>query len=296
MYWSEPGIGAIRRANIDGSGPIETLASAGDAGGGIALDIDAGKMYFCAGSTPLGSPTSNPRICRANLDGSGQEDLVTNNLFHPVGIALDTLRGKVYWTDLEGNLDGTGQIQRANLDGSNVETLLTGIDEANGIAVDPIGERIYWPELATKKIQRANLAGTGVQDLVTGLDTPATIAVDVADRKMYWTDGLASGQVNRITRANLDGSEVEVIVSGVGFPWGVAVESGTQVDLIKAVKPAFSYLFVGTNYQLQVSTDLTTWTNQGSPFTATNNTIVYPQYWDVDNWQSLFFRLRQTTP
>jgi hypothetical protein len=69
-------------------------------------------------------------------------------------------------------------------------------------------------------------------------------------------------------------------------------ESGPQVNLIKAVKPSFSNLILTTNYQLQVSADLSTWTNQGSVFTATNTSMVYPQYWDVDNWGQLFFRLQ----
>ena len=67
---------------------------------------------------------------------------------------------------------------------------------------------------------------------------------------------------------------------------------GVQVSLIKAVKPAFSGLLLSTNYQLQVSADLSTWTNQGSAFTATNTSMVYPQYWDVDNWSQLFFRIQ----
>ena len=67
---------------------------------------------------------------------------------------------------------------------------------------------------------------------------------------------------------------------------------GPTVSLIKAVKPSFSYLSVGTNYQLQVSADLSTWTNQGSAFTATNTSMIYPQYWNVDNWSQLFFRLQ----
>jgi hypothetical protein len=49
---------------------------------------------------------------------------------------------------------------------------------------------------------------------------------------------------------------------------------------------------LGTNYHLQVSSDLSNWTNQGAPFTATNTSLVYPQYWDVDNWNSLYFRLQ----
>ena len=71
-----------------------------------------------------------------------------------------------------------------------------------------------------------------------------------------------------------------------------AIESGPRVDLIKAVKPSFSNLTLGTNYQLQLSGNLNTWTNQGSTFTATNTSMVYQQYWDVDNWDKLFFRLQ----
>jgi hypothetical protein len=71
-----------------------------------------------------------------------------------------------------------------------------------------------------------------------------------------------------------------------------AIESGPRVDLIKAVKPSFSNLTLTTNYQLQVSSNMSTWTNQGSPFTATNSAMIYPQYFDVDNWDKLFFRVQ----
>jgi N-acetylneuraminic acid mutarotase len=65
-----------------------------------------------------------------------------------------------------------------------------------------------------------------------------------------------------------------------------------RVNLVKAVKPSFCNLDVGTNYQMQISSDLTTWTNYGSPFTATNASMVYPEYFDVDNWGKLYFRVQ----
>jgi len=67
--------------------------------------------------------------------------------------------------------------------------------------------------------------------------------------------------------------------------------SGPQIGVMKAVKPTFSDLLLGTNYQLQVSGDLTSWMNQGPVFTATNATMIYPQYWEVENWNQVFFRL-----
>ena len=75
-----------------------------------------------------------------------------------------------------------------------------------------------------------------------------------------------------------------------------AIESTPSVGLAYAVKPTFSNLAIGTNYQLQVSTSLTgTFTNFGSPFTATTNYMVYPQYFDVAGWGQLFFRVK-TSP
>ena len=61
-----------------------------------------------------------------------------------------------------------------------------------------------------------------------------------------------------------------------------------------AVTPSFNYLLLGTNYQLQVSTDLTTWSNTGPVFTATNAGEAYAQRFDVRNWNQLFFRLKSS--
>jgi hypothetical protein len=71
-------------------------------------------------------------------------------------------------------------------------------------------------------------------------------------------------------------------------------ESAPQVAILQAVVPSFSNLYIGTNYQLQVSSDLNTWTNSGSAFTATNSTMIYPQYFNVANWNQLFFRIQET--
>lgn len=60
----------------------------------------------------------------------------------------------------------------------------------------------------------------------------------------------------------------------------------------KAVYVESPNLKVGTNYQLQLSTDLSTWTNSGAAFTATNSVWRSLNYWDVDNWNKLFFRLQ----
>ena len=103
----------------------------------------------------------------------------------------------------------------------------------------------------------------------------------------YWLLNAGSGN----TVADLVGTN-NITLQG-GTVWSMdSPPRHPSVNLIKAVKPSFDYLFLGTNYQLQVSGDLNTWTNQGSAFTATNSSMVYTQYFDVDNWNQLFFRLQ----
>jgi len=64
----------------------------------------------------------------------------------------------------------------------------------------------------------------------------------------------------------------------------------------EAVLPTFSNLIVGTNYQLQISANLSgTFTNYGPAFAATNSRMVYTQYFDVANGSQLFLRVK-TSP
>ena len=102
-----------------------------------------------------------------------------------------------------------------------------------------------------------------------GANSSARMTMDVKKFRMY-SRALSSNEVQQL----------------------YAIESGPRVDLIKAVKPSFSYLTLTTNYQMQISGDLNTWTNYGAAFKATNTSMIFPQYFDVDNWNSLYFRLQ----
>ena len=136
----------------------------------------------------------------------------------PEVLVVDPDSPPIYWTDY-----GTNKIQRVNLDGSNVQDLVTrGLTFPRGIALDVAESKMYWTDFGTDKIQRVNLDGSDVQDLVTsGLAFPNGIALDLAESKMYWTDG----GTNKIQRANLDGSNIEDLVTqGVIIPVGIALD------------------------------------------------------------------------
>ena len=87
----------------------------------------------------------------------------------------------MYWADYEGK-----EISRANLNGSNVETLVTGLAGPSHIVLDAARRKIYWMDqvwnpvtgsITESSIQRANLDGSNVQEIFTGSGAAAGIAL-----------------------------------------------------------------------------------------------------------------------
>ena len=168
------------------------------------------------------------KIQRANLDGSNVQDIATG-FGRPVSLALDISGGKIYWTDRDNPIhedpNARNSIHRMNLDGTNIETLVTGGPSVKeGIALDIAGGKMYWADwnifTGAGKIQRSNLNGTNVEDVVPELVSVQGIALDLSRGKMYWTD---SG-VGKIQRANLDGSNIEDIITGLDGPHHLALD------------------------------------------------------------------------
>ena len=96
----------MRRANLNGSGVETLLASGGNSPWIPDVGLSAGKIYW----TEIGS---SKRIRRANLDGTGVQDLPIS-VTSPYDVKLDVAGGKMYYND-------NGSLFRANLDGTGIE-------------------------------------------------------------------------------------------------------------------------------------------------------------------------------
>lgn len=170
IYWVEgghPNLGRLGQVNITGSN-FQVHFTGLPNPTGVDIDPFAGHVYW---TEPSGLNTG--KIRRANLDGSNPIDVVTG-LAAPTGISLDLVNSKIYWANAsyDPNINpNTNQptVQRSNLDGSNVQTLITG-DNAVAIEVDALGGKLYTANgMNTNNItlRSANLDGSGVQTIYT---------------------------------------------------------------------------------------------------------------------------------
>src|SRR5438046_9231204 len=102
----------------------------------------------------MGVPTKNDgSIERADLDGQNRVTIIgEGETFTAKQLHLEKKSGKLYWCDREGM-----RVMRANLDGSDVETLVDtsqgdprpGPDATKwcvGVAIDVDGGKFYWTQ------------------------------------------------------------------------------------------------------------------------------------------------------
>ncbi len=170
LFWGYDMPLAISRINTDG----DQLKSFNFPGFGahwlnsMAFDPENAHLYAAVSEYPDEEPT----IIRidANDPDNGEVEILLDEeqLGSRIrGLGLDMQNGKVYWTERFSN-----SIHRANLDGSDIEELITDLSSASGIAMDVENGKIYWTERSAGTINRANLDGTDVEVLFSNLTNP----------------------------------------------------------------------------------------------------------------------------
>lgn len=126
------------------------------------------------------------------------------------------LANHIYWIETP---QGDSAIMRANLDGSNVSTLVTGGNRSSflsGISllsIDRPSGKMYWMDYPL--IERANLDGSNIETIIdiNAVFQPPPTTIVVSDERLYWAN-FSSG---KLFRSDLDGSHVETVIQGLGF-------------------------------------------------------------------------------
>lgn len=180
-----------------------------------------GKMYWA---------NLERGIYRSSLDGTNIEQLVKPELRYPSAIALDVLRGKIYWA----NKGRGGGIYRSDLDGSNLKPLMDDNyivgGGATNIALDVLEGKIYWTssffagDHPDGYMAWANLDGSNSEILFDQQPFLGDIALDLVGGKVYWTEQYYG--YDSISRADLNGQNIEYnfIRPDSGFLGSIALD------------------------------------------------------------------------
>jgi len=212
---------------------------------GVVVDVAAGHVYW----TNMGVPSRNDgSIERANIDGTNRRFIVApGGTFTPKQLHLDRAGGKLYWSDREGM-----RVMRANLDGSQIETLVqTGEGEDDrrdqtrwcvGITVDPERGQLYWTQKGGDNAEVGRILRAGInipkgetaanrsdiEVLFESLPEPIDLELDLEHRILYWTDRGNPPRGNTVNRTHIDSRPMQhlpqIVVSDLMEGIGIALD------------------------------------------------------------------------
>ena len=183
---------------------------------------------------------SGGRVIAMKPDGSERMTIVEGRKQYPDGIAVDPEAGHLYWTNMGVPAVDDGTIERADLDGRHLTTIVPegATFTPKQLKLEPQSRKLYWSDREGMRVMRANLDGSSVETLIeTGRGDAdrrdqrnwcVGIAVDPAGGKLYWSQkGADNAGQGRILRANLalprgstpaHRNDIEVLFDGLPEP------------------------------------------------------------------------------
>lgn len=190
----------------------------------------AGKVYWKGTDQPNGRLA----IFSFDVETAVVDTLLSADSLGPNGVAVDTLRNQIYWTD---NVELRSRIMRATTDGSNVETIVDmgscGIGGFTDIELDLVSDQIVWAYVGSclgTDLMRANLDGSDLDtDLLKQpaiIEEPYYIALDPTLGLVYWD--VFSINPKGIGRTPYDGTELESVLDGQAA-FGLELDPSSQV-------------------------------------------------------------------
>jgi DNA-binding beta-propeller fold protein YncE len=243
IYWTNMGAdwgandGFIERIDFDGANRTIVISEGATfTPKQLQVDAERGLLYWC--------DREGMRIMRARTDGSDITVLLQTGATdedrkderrHCVGIAIDTRRNLLYWSQKGPPNAGLGQILRASLDlpagaapdaRDDVTLLFDQLPEPIDLEWDDENGLLYWTDRGDppkgntlNRCAIENGAAGASEILLSGLDEGIGVAVDSARNRAFTSDLGGNVRVTSLDRSH----EPQVILSNRGLLTGIAI-------------------------------------------------------------------------
>ena len=197
------------------------------------------------------------KIFSIKPDGSDKKIIVTG-AHNPDGIAVDAVRGHIYWTNMGVPSLNDGSIERVDLDGSN-RTIIVQPGRTHTpkqLILDKPTAKLYWGDREGMRVMRCNLDGSELETLVQTGDADEDrndqtrwcvgVAIDHDWNDIWWTQkGPDNGDLGKLFRAPLN------------IKSGETPSTRTDIELIKDRLPE--------PIDLEIADGFIYWTDRGDP-------------------------------
>ena len=221
IYYFDRNSRNIDRIDYNGGGltTIMTFGWGTDING-LDLDLSKGLVYW--------TRNDDKRLQRAKLDGTDLNDFVfSGGSSTPwdvrLGPSLPTIHPITkgpYWTEDQGG--NKKVVRRAELDGTNIQTLVAAQPTARNIKFDLLSERLYWA--GNNKIMSSTAKGTGLTVVldcnIAACSSVYGLALDQVNQHIYFVDQ----SDKKIFRVDYAGTNLTTLVSSLGTPWDIDLD------------------------------------------------------------------------
>ncbi|XP_049808128.1 low-density lipoprotein receptor-related protein 6 [Schistocerca nitens] len=181
LCWTDNGLEMIQCVSYDGKVPgakIDVLTTGLSSPDGLACDWFTKKIYWTDAETN--------RIEVVSISGEHRKVLFWEDIDQPRAIALDPMRGLMFWTDW-GEIP---KIERAGMNGDNSTRKVLVIEDImwpNGLTLDFNNSKVYWLDAKLLFLASVDYEGNNRHKFASQ-DLKCPFAVSFFHNKLYFTD------------------------------------------------------------------------------------------------------------
>ncbi|KAL5019465.1 hypothetical protein ScPMuIL_002357 [Solemya velum] len=143
----------------------------------VTIDETTDNLYYTAYS----KSQTDGYIAVYNELKNMHRKIITNRK-EPLAIQLDPPEGIMYWSEV-----GPGEVYKSNMDGSNTQSILSGLTWPNGLAIDKTAKTLYYMDGKDNTIGAIDLTNFGHRPISTDNTNAHLMDVIVSGGYLYYT-------------------------------------------------------------------------------------------------------------